>query len=498
MRTPFLGPAYKAKSSNIAANRLINLYPEIVEVDGAGKDVGSFVMAPGLDLLATVGTGPIRGAYAMPATSTVVTPYLIVVSGNTVYLVNPTYGGTATAGTINTSSGPVSIIGNIIGTTWQVAIFDGNAGWLAFIAGTLQFQQLNLPFSSSAPYGPPAVATYQDTFGLLNVVGTNLWYQSNPGDLSTWAALDYSAADSFPDNVQSLVSIHNEIWLLKQFDTEIWYDAGNAGFSFSRLQGTFIESGCAAPFSVAKGGEALFWLSQNAQGQGVAVMATGYQPVRISTHPLEADWQAYATISDAIAWCYQQEGHLFYVLTFPTAGKTWVYDATASLQLGEACWHERAAFENGAMSRHWANCFCFFNGQCVVGDYRNGNLYALDPAAQTDNGAKRKWLRSWRALAKPSEKPVSFKSLRIDMQTGVLVASGTEPQAPQIMLRWSDDGGNTWSPYRQRDAGQIGATANRVKWNQLGGTRRNHGLDRIFEISSTDAMGVRLIGAELE
>ena len=72
------------------------------------------------------------------------------------------------------------------------------------------------------------------------------------------------------------------------------------------------------------------------------------------------------------------------------------------------------------------------------------------------------------------------------------------PQSPQIMLRWSDDGGHTWSQYRARDAGQTGQTAKRVKWNQLGSTRRNSGLDRIFEISSTDVMQVCLIGAELE
>ncbi len=493
MRTPFFGPAYNDSSRNIAYNRLVNLYPEIVEVQGASKDVGAFLSAPGLDFLATIGTGPIRGFDVMGGV-------LYVVSGNTLYSVSTSYAATS-LGALNTSYGPVSIIHNIIGTLQQLCVFDGNAGWIYTInpPNSPFYQQINLPFGNSgasvAAAGPPVFATYQDTFGMVNVSGTNLWYQSNPGDLSVWSPLDYSAADSFPDKVLALISFHNEIWLLKQNDTEIWYDAGNAGFSFSRLQGTFIEGGISAPFSLVKGGEALFWLAANPQGGGVAVMTTSYQPARISTHPLEAEWQAYATISDALGWCYQQHGHLFYVLTFPTAGKTWVYDVTASAMLGSPCWHERAALENGALLRHWGNAFVTFNNEQIIGDYRNGNIYAMDPAQALDNGVQRKWVRTWRALAKPSDDPVKFSFLRIDMQTGIGVQNGTNPLAA---LRWSDDGGYNWTSERFAPIGPVGMTAQRVKFTQLGGTRRNHGLDRIFELSSTDVTQVSLIGADLK
>ena len=42
-------------------------------------------------------------------------------------------------------------------------------------------------------------------------------------------------------------------------------------------------------------------------------------------------------ISDARAFTYQKDGHHFYVLTFPTGNKTFVFDASTSL------WHERNA-----------------------------------------------------------------------------------------------------------------------------------------------------------
>lgn len=137
-----------------------------------------------------------------------------------------------------------------------------------------------------------------------------------------------------------------------------------------------------------------------------------------------------------------------------------------------------------------------FNGLNIVGDYSNGNIYALDLDNLTDNGEPRKWLRTWRALAKPVEDPVSFHSLRIDMETG---AAAIDPNSnPQVILRWSDDGGHTWSNERFTAAGRTGQTAKRVMFNRLGGTRRNSGLDRIFELSSADEFPVAIIGAEIE
>ena len=81
------------------------------------------------------------------------------------------------------------------------------------------------------------------------------------------------------------------------------------------------------------------------------------------------------------------------------------------------------------------------------------------------------------------------------MQTGIGVPDGTNPQA---VLRHSDDGGHTWSPERYAGVGKTGETTRRVKFNRMGSTRRNNGLDRIFELSSTDPFPVALLGAELE
>ncbi len=66
------------------------------------------------------------------------------------------------------------------------------------------------------------------------------------------------------------------------------------------------------------------------------------------------------------------------------------------------------------------------------------------------------------------------------------------------MLRWSDDGGATWSDIRIQAVGKLGETTHVVKFNRLGSTRRNNGLDRIFELSSSSVFPARIIGADLE
>lgn len=523
MRSPnFLGVAYTSRALTAAHAELINLYIEVAESKGA-KAPAALYTCPGLDLLTTIGAAAITpftpanpwrwdnpnvtfdnplylfdgsgpGTFVAPATgsgpirgSIMMAGVLYVVSGTGFYSVDPNWNATR-LGTVSYFLTPVSLITNGL----QIAIFDGASGFVFTPATAVTpalFTKITLPFTG------PLSATYQDGFGLVNEVGTNAWWQSNLLDLTTWDALNFSTADAQPDNVIAIKSLKRECWLIKEHDAEIWINAGLPGFSFQRLEGVFIESGIVAPYSLAKAGEQLVWLSKSQEGEGIVVATEGYQLKRISTHFIEKRIQGFADMTDAVGYTYQDEGHLFYVLNFTTDNETWVYDFTASARLGEPAWHRRAAFTEGQWFRHWGNNHCLAYGKHVIGDFQSGNLYAFNLNSSLDNGIQRRWLRSWRALQQPEENPTRFDSLRIDMQTGVDVPSGTNPQC---VLRWSDDGGRRWPVTRFAAAGKTGETARRIKFKRLGSTKRNTGLDRTFELSSSDVFGVGLVGAELE
>ena len=475
MKTPVLGGAYMSRSANLANQRCINLYPELVETKD-GKAVGGFYSVPGETLLASVGTGPHRGSRARPG------GLLYVVSGSGLYSVAASTWASTLLGNLGTSTGPVCIIDN--GT--QIAVFDGVAGYCW--TGTA-FVAISLPATG------PVSANYQDGFGLVNQLGTQTWWQSNYKDLTTWNALNFGTKDAKPDWVVAIGDKNREVWLFGQEYTEVWVNAGVSGFTFQRLQGVFLQAGCCATFSVANIEESLIWLGSNEYGQGVVLVSEGYRAKRVSTHAIEYAIKGYVaaglTISDAIGYVYQDAGHTFYVLTFPSANVTWTWDMVTGL------WHERAAFVNGAFNRHDGTSYAFYGGRHVIGDWQSSNLYALDLEVYTDNGRPRKWLRSWRALPpnKASTEPVTFDSLQLDLETGMTVPAGTNPQ---IALRWSDDGGNSWSNEHLEAWGVTGATANRVKWRRLGQTRESTGLDRTFEISSSDPVRAALIGADME
>jgi hypothetical protein len=82
-------------------------------------------------------------------------------------------------------------------------------------------------------------------------------------------------------------------------------------------------------------GNGVAWIGGDARGNPMAYYCEGYIPGRISTHAIEEQWGGYSTITDAVAYVESRDGHLFWVIHFPTGNATWVYD------LVEKSWHER-------------------------------------------------------------------------------------------------------------------------------------------------------------
>jgi hypothetical protein len=192
-----------------------------------------------------------------------------------------------------------------------------------------------------------------------------------------------------------------------------------------------------------------------------------------------------------VGYTYQQDGHAFYVLNFPNANTTWVYDVATG------AWHERASWVDDQFARHRSNCQMNFNNKIVVGDYENGNIYYFDLDKYDDYNGVQKWLRSWRALptGENNLKRTTQHSLQLDCQTGVGLDGTTQGTDPQVMLRWSDDGGHTWSNEHWKSMGKIGAYGYRTIWRRLGMTLKIR--DRVYELSGTDPVKIAIMGAEL-
>ena len=501
MKTPILGQSYVVRSPNAAAARMVNLYPEaLIE----GKEAAYLQRCPGLRRVATVGDGPIRGLWSFGG-------YLYAVSGINLYKIDSLYNATLLG--VVSGSGPVSMSDN--GTQLFVAC-DGPS--YIYNANTNVFAQITDPdFPGAVTVG------FLDQYFVFNEPNSQRIWVTSLLDGTSVDPLDFASAEGSPDGVVSIIVDHREVWVFGTNSVEVWYDAGGTDFPLQRIQGAFNELGCAAPYSVAKLDNTVFWLGADARGQGIVYRANGYNGQRVSTHAIEFAIQSYGNISDAIAYTYQQDGHSFYVLTFPSAGKTWVYDAATQ------AWHERAGWSNAQFTRHRSNCQAVFNSEVLVGDYENGKIYAYDLDVYADDGATQKWLRSWRALppGQNNLKRTAHHALQLDAETGVGL-NGYSPQDfwgllltesddflitedgqyldinlfvvvganPQAMLRWSDDGGHTWSNEHWRSMGRIGEYGYRTIWRRLGMTVKLR--DRVYEVSGTDPVKIAIMGAELQ
>jgi hypothetical protein len=83
-----------------------------------------------------------------------------------------------------------------------------------------------------------------------------------------------------------------------------------------------------------------------------------------------------------------------------------------------------------------------------------------------------------------------------DIGDEVVIVESIDPAAdPQVMLRWSDDGGHTWSNEHWTSIGKIGAYGYRAFWRRLGMTMKLR--DRVYEISGTDPVKIAIVGADL-
>lgn len=467
----FIGGGYTLRSLNVECQRCVNLYPEVDESQNAADgEVAALVTTPGLRLLGTCGNGPIRALFVTS------TGGMIVVSGPEVYRVGTNWAFTK-IGDLKTNTGRVSIADNGV----QACLVDGVNGYIISLATAA----LTPITSAGFPGGNTVI--FNGSYFLVNNPGTNQFARSASWDGLSWDALDFISAEANPDAVVGVLDFKNQVAVLGQKTVEFFWNSGT-DTTYSRIDGSLIEYGCGAPQTAVKFANSMLWVGGGNTGAGIVWQAEGYVPKRISNHGVELAIQGYGDIWDATAWVYQENGHAFYVLNFPNAQASWAYD----ISTGQ--WHERCYLGlDGNFERHRAECYAFGFNTHVVGDYENGNLYALDNAVFTDNGRARKWMRRAPHISANGRR-LFYSKAQLMAQTGYgLDGSPAVGIDPQVELRYSDDYGHTWTAPRAASLGKQGEYAKRVIWRQLGQSR-----NRVFEVSGSDPVPVALMGLELD
>lgn len=466
MKIDLVGPSYMQRSLPFDAQRTVNLFPIM---DKKGAEVSSLLGTPGLSLFSTCGVGPVRGGVASS------NGRAFFVSNNTLYEVTSD-GASTVRGTLNTSTGAVTFADNGL----QLGICDGDDAYILTYS-TNVFAQITDPDFPSSVGG----IDFIDGYFVVNENDTGKFFISALYDGSSWDPLDFATAESSPDKLIRAVNFVGQLGLMGEDTLEIWRNTGDSSFPFSRISGS-TPIGTKSPYTVISIDTSVYWVGNTSQGGGIVYKAQGFTPVRISTETIERLLQAEPNPELLRSWTYQEDGHVFLVITGGSLSTSLVYD------LSTEQWHERAYLNTvGQYEQHLGSCSIHIFNKHLVGDRINGSIYEQSLSTYSDNGNPIKRTRVYTHLL-DELRQIRYNQLTIGFETGVGLQTG-QGSNPMMSLRISRDGARTWSNYFNKAIGAVGKYRTEVTYRRLG-------IQQIctFELTYSEPTKVAITGSYLK
>jgi len=439
----------------------------------------------GSQLMIVDGTaGYIYSTVAITATPKAVTGIAIDATG-TVATVTTGVAHGLTTGNLVTLTGftPAAYNGSytttVLSPTTFSFVIDVSPGGPSTIQGTYTIPSFAQITSPSFPANPVTCTFLAGTF-VVQSLNTGRFFASAPYDGLSGYALNSASAANAPNPMRAIWTVNGQLFLLCAAHTEYWGASGGQDFLFSQVQGTGSEWGLAATWSVARYGNTIACLMKNRNNQVRIAEIVGYLPQPLSTPDVDKIINGYANTSDATAYTFMLGGHPMYVVSFPSAGYTWMYDSLSKQ------WSSRKSY---GITRDLGEFGFNYLENTIIADYNTGRLYRLAPSTFTDNGAPIEIQIVTETIADPDLNLITVDRFRIDVQVGV--GATVDPGSnPQIGLEVSRDNGNTWGAQMLRTLGAIGNYTQIVEWDWLG-TAANF----VFRLSMTDPVQFTLISA---
>lgn len=451
------------------AAKLINCYAEITGQDAKGQT--AIHACNGFTEFSTLASGgAVRAMLAVGA-------YLYVVAGRVLYRVDST-GTSQVIGGIPTD-GPVYMGRNRREPSPEIGIVSDGLFWVCTDASLAEVIDADLPEATSF--------AVLDGYGILPGHG-NRWFITGIDDFTAIDGLDFAKTEASPDATKRILARGPELVFLGERSIEFWQDTAQGDFPFSRAAA--ISFGCFAPGSavnatIVQGNsvlDALIWAGTDNEGAYAGVMmATGYQPNKISDYWVDRAIRDEPDASSIRGTSWNADGHTFYSISGTSFTACW------DSQTG---WHHRQSY---GLSRWRIAHVTSFAGMVIGGDYDNGKLYQLSPTVYDEDGEP----LVMTVQAPPVHGfPQRFRhdALYIDAVLGVGDGGTSEDTGtPHLMLSWADDG-LEFGTERLLHLGQQGARTGRIKTTRLGRVTGS----RTYRFSVSAAVFRSIMGASVD
>lgn len=375
------------------------------------------------------------------------------------------------AGTVvyNTTDSLNGIVSAVDSETVLSIVNTSGAAYDLFPLGTEAYEVGSDDFPSN-----PSHIAYLLGYFLVNKGSSDAFYRSLVENPTAYAALDFANAEALPDKLVAIATSQSQnLYLGGETSTQVYYDSKNPDFNFEPYANGAMSVGVKAPHSMVTSAQGVLWLGTTAEGEVRVIKAQGFQPIVISNEDIDYQISEMADPTDAYAWIEQDGDRTLYVLTFPGADRTFCYDLMLPKDLG---WFEK---KSTGIGRWRASGYGSIGNKRVIGDYSSGIVYTLERDTYDENGAILKRLRRTQIIHQ-DKKEVTINELVLDVEVGRGLSNG-QGSDPKVVMRYSHDGGSTWSAQLWEDLGRIGKRRTEVYWSKLGAAR-----SWMFEIWITD------------
>ena len=316
--------------------------------------------------------------------------------------------------------------------------------------------------------------------------GTNAYHYSSI--LTVPVDQGYFTKEAKGDIGKAVIIDSGYIYLLGSISSECWYDDGAT--PFSRVGNSAMGVGIAAPNSAKAINGSVYFISDKRK----VIMMQG-QNYQILSTPFDQEFQDMTTVSDAIAFNMLVDGKNFYVISFPTENKTYVYDLLGQYWAQWGKWSLNIN-DNVTMSYNsfLATDYAYVPqwGLHLVGS-SDGKIYQVGKEFYTDIGDPIRLLRRSGHDDNGSYLRKKADACRIKIKSGVGNSTLPTSIAAKCTIRWRDNGSPVWGNYHYIDLGVQGRSEFIKELKRLGQYQ-----SRQWEIAHAEASPFVICGMELD
>lgn len=344
----------------------------------------------------------------------------------------------------------VEITGAVLNIGVPVSYADfGDIGFFCNNSKILKWTYNNTTCSFLTDADAPTNALFvgfMDQYLLALPSNSSRFEFSDVDDPDTWLG-EFVSAESRPDRAISLYSHFGEIFIPGSQTLEWFVDTGDSDAPFQRIPGAVSERGSMSPYSFCQIDNSYFFLDSERR----VIRLLGRQPQVIS-NPYDDKFQSLSVVGDAIGYHYNPEGATKYILHFPTAKKTYVYDYKLDYWAEYSYYNAITGTRENYLGRvgqyipHW--------NKYISGSRQDGRLFVASRGYVTDfnNDIIPELVTGrldWGTSNRKTSRRITIKLIR-----GLSELSRTDPY--KLMLQYRDDGSSVWSNEYVIDLGDPG------------------------------------------